>query len=302
MNSVEIIKHLEIAKSLFTFESKAHSDYTKYSVSGLTNLRKAIKKIEETKLFQNQINSLKNSSWFSGFEDQTNISSTEHSQISHFIDYVKTASEGINEYINLKSETSEEFVLNIYLPNQYTFSDFESLSNDLKKGIELPALDVGGSSRIISAEPGSIWLIVAFTTSAAISIIGKIIKIATNANIEIQKGKIFANYAKSLKLSNEMNQTILEAQKKLVDEIIDKEIEEAKKDIDTSDDITKVGRLKLAVTTISELLRKEIKFLPAPKMGTDIVENFPNEETTSLIEKEIIKLISANQKEKEEDK
>ncbi|WP_108247309.1 hypothetical protein [Muricauda brasiliensis] len=299
MNSVEIIKQLEIAKNLFTFESKAHSDYTKYSVSGLTNLRKSVKELDKTKLFQNQIDRLKNSSWFSGFEDQLNISSTENSQITQFIDFIRTASQGINEYINLKSETNEEFVLNIYLPNQYTFSDFESLSKDLKKAIELPALDVGGSSRIISAEPGSIWLIVAFTTSAAISIIGKIIRIATKANIEIQKGKIFANYAKSLKLSNEMNQTILEAQKKLIDEIIEKEIEEAKKDIDTSNDITKVGRLKLAVTTISELLRKEIKFLPSPKMGAEIVENFPDEEKSSLLEKEIIKLISPNQTEED---
>jgi hypothetical protein len=295
MNSIEIIKQLEIAKSLFTFESKAHKDYTNYSVSGLTNLRKSIKELDKTKLFKNRINTLKNSSWFSGFEDQTDISSKENSQITQFIDFTKTASQGINEYISLKSEINEEFVLNIYLPNQYTFSDFESLSNDLKKGIELPSLDVGGSSKIVSAEPGSIWLVVAFTTSAAIGIVGKIIKIATKANIEIQKGKIFANYAQSLKLSNEMNQTILEAQKKLVDEIIDKEIEEAKKDIDTSDDITKVSRLKLAVKTISELLRREIKFLPSPKMGIDIMENFPDEENSSLLEKEMIKLLSPNQ-------
>ncbi len=78
-----------------------------------------------------------------------------------------------------------------------------------------------------------------------------------------------------------------------------REIEDAKKDIDTADDITKVGRLKLAVTTISELLRKEIKFLPSPKMVSDIVENFLKEENASLIEKEIIKLISPNQEQKE---
>jgi len=300
MNSIGIIKQLEIAKSLFTYESKAHSDYTKYSASGLTNLRKSLKELDKTNLFKNQINELKSLSWFSGFEDQKNVSSSENTQITNFISFIKTASQGINEYINLNSKSNEGFILNIYLPSQYTFSDFESLSNDLKKGIELPSLDVGGSSTIISAEPGSIWLVVAFTTSAAISIVGKIIRIATKANIEIQKGKIFANYAKSLKLSNEMNQTILEAQKKLVDEIIEKEIEEAKKDLDTSDDITKVGRLKLAVTTISELLRKEIKFLPSPKMASDIVENFPDEENSSLIEKEMIKLIEPNQETKEE--
>lgn len=295
MNSLEIIKQLEIAKSLFTYASKVHNDYTKYSVSGLTNLRKSIKELDKTNLFQVKIQRLKSSSWFSGFEDQTNIVNTENTEITNFISFIQTASQGINEYINLKSKTDEDFILNIYLPNQYTFSDFESLSNDLKKGIELPSLDVGGSSKIISAEPGSIWLVVAFTTSAAIGIVGKIIKIATKANIEIQKGKIFANYAQSLKLSNEMNQTILEAQKKLVDEIIDKEIEEAKEDIDTSDDITKVNRLKLAVKTISELLRREIKFLPSPKMGIDIMENFPDEENSSLIEKEMIKLLSPNQ-------
>lgn len=300
MNSTGIIKQLKIAKSLFTYESKAHSDYTKYSVSGLTNLRKSLKELDKTNLFKNQINRLKSLSWFSGFEDQKNVSSSENTQITNFINFIETASQGINEYINLNSKSNEGFILNIYLPSQYTFSDFESLSNDLKKGIELPSLDVGGSSTIISAEPGSIWLVVAFTTSAAISIVGKIIRIATKANIEIQKGKIFANYAKSLKLSNEMNQTILEAQKKLVDEIIEKEIEEAKKDLDTSDDITKVGRLKLAVTTISELLRKEIKFLPSPKMASDIVNNFPDEENSSLIEKEMIKLIEPNQEKKEE--
>lgn len=295
MNSLEIIKQFEIAKSLFTYTSKAQSDYANYSVSGLTNLRKSINELDKTNLFQDKILRLKHSSWFSGFEDQTIIINTENTTINNFISFIQTASLGISEYVNLKSKTDEDFVLNIYLPSQYTFSDFESLSNDLKKGIELPSLDVGGSSKIISAEPGSIWLVVAFTTSAAITMVGKIIKIATKANIEIQKGKIFANYAQSLKLSNEMNQTILEAQKKLVNEIIDKEIEEAKKDIDTSDDITKVSRLKLAVKTISELLRREIKFLPSPKMGIGIVENFPDEENSSLIEKEMIKLLSQNQ-------
>lgn len=301
MNSLGIVKQLEIAKNLFTYASKAQSDYTKYSVSGLTNLRKAIKELDKTNLFQGKIRRLKNSSWFSGYEDQTIIVNTENTEITNFISFIKTASEGIKEYINFKSKTDEEFILNIYLPNQYTFSDFESLSNDLKKGIELPSLDVGGSSKIVSAEPGSIWLVVAFTTSAAIAIVGKIIKIATRANIEIQKGKIFANYAQSLKLSNEMNQTILDAQKKLIDEIIDKEIEEAKKDLDTSDDITKVNRLKLAVKTISELLRREIKFLPSPKLGVDIMENFPDEENSDLIEKEMIKLLTPNQ-EKTDDK
>ena len=294
MNSLEIIKQLEIAKSLFTYDSKMQKSYD-YSVSGLTNLRKAINEIEKTNLFQDNIQVLKKSNWFSGFEDQTDIERFEDTKIKNFISFIQTASQGVKEFINLKSKIDEDFILNIYLPNQYSFSDFESLSNDLKKGIELPAIDVGGSSKIVSAEPGSIWLVVAFTTSAAIAIVGKIIKIATKANIEIQKGKIFANYAQSLKLSNEMNQTILEAQKKLVDEIIDKEIEGAKKGIDTSDDITKVNRLKLAVKTISELLRREIKFLPSPKMGIDIMENFPDEENSSLIEKEIIKLISSNQ-------
>lgn len=295
MNSIQIIKQLEIARNLFTYASKAQSGYLTYSVSGLTDLRKAIKEIEKTNLFQEKIKILKNSSWFFEFDDETNIANTENSVINDFISFIRTASQGINEYINLKSKRDEDYTLNIYLPNQYTFSDFESLSNDLKKGIELPSLDVGGSAKIISAEGGSIWLVVAFTTSAAISIVGKIIKIATKANIEIQKGKIFANYAQGLKLNNELHQTILEAQKKLVDEIIDKEIEEAKKDIDTSDDITKVSRLKLAVKTISELLSRDIKFLPSPKMGIDIMENFPDEENSSLIEQEMIKLLSPNQ-------
>jgi hypothetical protein len=198
MNPLEIVNQLEIARSLFNYESKAHSNYQNYSVSGLTNLRKSVKVLDKTNLFQDKINRLKNSSWYSGFENQTDISSSENTAINYFINFIETASQGINEYINLKSTTDEEFVLNIYLPSQYTFSDFESLSSDLKKGIELPCLDIGGSSRIISAEPGSIWLVVAFTTSAAIALIGKIIKIATRANIEIQKGKIFANYAQSL--------------------------------------------------------------------------------------------------------
>ncbi|WP_107037866.1 hypothetical protein [Brumimicrobium mesophilum] len=296
MNSLEIIKYLKTANNLFTYASKVHGGYMNYSVSGLTKLRKAINEIEKTNLFETRIQNLKSSSWYSGYEDQTDIPNTEDRDIKSFISFINLASEGIEEYVNLKSNIDEEYILNIYLPNQYTFSDFASLANELKKGIELPSLDVGGSSKIVSAEPGSIWLVVAFTTSAAIAIVGKIIKIATKANIEIQKGKIFANYAQSLKLENELTQTILEAQKKLVDEIINKEIDEAKKDLDDTDDITKVSRLKLAVKTISELLRREIKFLPSPKMGINVMENFPDEDSPNLIEKEMIKLLSQNQK------
>ena len=119
MNSLEIIKQLEIAIKLFTYASKVHNDYKKYSVSGLTNLRKSIKELDKTNLFQDKIQRLKNSSWFSGFEDQTDIVNTENNEITNFISFIQTASQGINEYINLKSKTDEDFILNIYLPNQY---------------------------------------------------------------------------------------------------------------------------------------------------------------------------------------
>lgn len=292
MNSTEIKEQIEKVFKLLTYQSKAFSDYERYSASGLTNLRKAIVELEKTKLFQERVEVLKSSTWYPDFADQMSISKTENNQISSFINFISVASQGIKEYIQLTSHTTDEYVLHIYLPNRYSFSDLESLSNDLKKCIELPALDVGGSATIISAQPGSIWLVVAFATSAAVTIIGKIVSIATKANIEIQKGKIFANYAQNLNLSNEMTKTILDAQKKLIEEIIAKEIDEAKKDLDVTTDITKVERLKLAVTKMSELLRKDIKFLPAPKMELSIMDSFPKSDEIDSVEKELKKLAS----------
>lgn len=294
-----ISDYLDKISRLITFQHERNQDFKTYSVSGLNNLREALALMKDVGLFPHQTDALRNSSWFDNYVDQMSLSSEEHAQILRFINYYNNASDGIKHFANLIIPNDQELVLNIYLPNNYSFSDLESVSNDLKKCIELPALDVGGSANVISAQPGSIWLVVAFTTRAAISIVGKIIEIATRANIEIQKGKIFAQYAEGLKLDNEVKKSIMEAQKVFIDGIVEDKIDEAKENLDTENDITKVARLKLAVTKMSELLRKEIKFLPSPKLDLDIQNSFPKEETIDVVNEELKRLAAPKDDEPE---
>lgn len=280
---------LKIQKIIISFSSET-KDYSVYTVKGLIDLRKVINILEKNELYLNRVNRMKSMNWYNSFKDTMAINSSDSSQILSFVDFIKNSSEGITDFLQILKIDEHEYVLNIYLPKIYSFSDLASLSNDLKKCIELPSIDVGGNATVVSAQPGSIWLVIAFATSASISIIGKIIKIATQANVEIQKGKIFANYAKNLELNNEIQKTIMDAQKKMVDEIINKEIEEAKKDIDHKDDITKIDRLKLAVTKMAELLRRDIKFLPSPKLDLEIKSEFPENTEIDTIGEELKKL------------
>jgi len=188
-------------------------------------------------------------------------------------------------------------IINVIIPSPFSFGDLQNISNEFKKAIEIPAAEVGGTVEVRSAQPGSVLLEVLLGTSAAVVIIGRIVKIATKANIEIKKAKIFNNYAENIKINNEMQQGIVDAQKIMIDKILSEGAVDIEKGLDLDEDIQRVGRLKHAIETMSKLMSRGVKILPSPKESPEIKELFASQEEDSnlLFEVEMKELEAPNE-------
>jgi len=295
MSLVEVYELIQESINSYVYKSTT-DDYQRYSATGLKSIRRIIKNLEEADLFKEVVRSLKSQSWFKGGANISIITSEENTSIVKLLDSLVDGGNIVLDIIQ-KGNRNLSNIINVIIPSPFSFGDLQNISNEFKKAIEIPAAEVGGTVEVRSAQPGSVLLEVLLGTSAAVVIIGRIVKIATKANIEIKKAKIFNNYAENIKINNEMQQGIVDAQKIMIDKILSEGAVDIEKGLDLDEDIQRVGRLKHAIETMSKLMSRGVKILPSPKESPEIKELFASQEEDSnlLFEVEMKELEAPNE-------
>lgn len=197
----------------------------------------------------------------------------------------------------------EEDTIHVKLPELNTIDDLTDILKDLKRAVEIPSLEVGGQAKIVSFERGSIWIQIFVGATIAVRLIGKLVKIATDANIELKKGQVFGQYINNLKLKNEVLEMIKKAQEEQLKSLIQQgasEIDDSEFD-DTNNE--RVERLKLAIRSMSDLLNKGAEFLPSSKSSDEIKNIFPDtSEEIKMIEENVKSLMKIGTSQNEEAK
>lgn len=286
----KIQNHLEnlTYTSTYDFEKKD----TNNKANNLDKLREAIIELEDIHILDEEIKKLKNSSLFKTSKDEYYFTSSEDKLIKESISIIKNGFTFLKRmyYDNLASEDD----LYIKLPEIENFDDLSKLSNELKKAVEIPINEQSkGHLKIKSAEPGSIWLLVSVGTFAAINLIGGICWAAAVIRKKHAEAKIFEQHAKTLELKNNALSSLIDAQNQQLDNILDSEAKQVMSNHYDSNNPEILAKLKLSITTVSNLIDRGTQILPASE-NNNVKNIFPDYSKLNLIESSIKMLKNNN--------
>ena len=294
MNLLEVRSTINENISDLTYRSSYQSgnDKTPYAVSGLQKLRSALNGLKTIPFIQAELDTLKSSWLYATYTDEAQVSSTDNSLVSSLISKIKIGLEFLLRTMEISEYAHLPETLYIKLPETKTFDELAKVSNDLKKGIDLPIHDenVQGEINILSAESGSIWLIVSVGTTAAVNLIAAICWSAAVIRKKNAEARIFELHAKTLELKNDAIDTFVDAQKKQINNILSNEAESIANNNYSRNDPENVERLKLSISTIADLIERGTQILPASK-EPDVIKSFPDYNNLALIESSIKQLM-----------
>lgn len=263
-----------------------------YLFTNLEKFRTSIRNLSKVAFLKLEIDKIMATATFNDSRDELYVNFDEAQIINNSSNLISDQIIGVTKFINELTKDDQEYLIYIKLPELSSIDEFISILGEIKKAVEIPSLEIGGEAKILNCEPGSIWVTILLGSLVAVRLIGKLVKIATDANLEIQKAKIFKNYAGNLKLQNAILEKVKEAQ----DETLKTLIQQGAKEIsdeefqDTNNE--RVERLKLAIKSISNLLEKGAQFLPSFKSSEEIKQLYPKpEDGIEMIEQNVKSLL-----------
>ncbi len=260
-----------------------------YKWSNLRQLRATIDALSEIEFLLPEVTHLQQNAIFNTTSDELKISSDDDTKITIQIDKLRNGLEYILRALLAKNKYTKQDSVIIKLPETKTFDELSKVATDFKKGVEIPILDSAvGEVNIMTAESGSIWLLV--YVGSAINLVAAICWSAAVLRRKFAEAKLFEQHARTLTLKNDSLENLIDSQKQQLQNILQAEAESIANKHYTEHNNENVERLKLSISTISELIEKGAMILPAEKSNPDTNKLFPDYNHLSLIESTIKQL------------
>lgn len=153
--------------------------------------------------------------------------------------------------------------------------------------------NTGGHVNILTAESGSIWLIVSLGAFTAVNLIAGICWAAAVIRKKNAEAKMFEAHAKTLELKNDALESLVDAQKQQLANMLTAESEAILSKFYDHKDPETLNRLKLSVSTVADLIDRGAKILPQSE-NDKIKSAFPDYNNLSLISSSIKQLKEGN--------
>jgi DNA-binding TFAR19-related protein (PDSD5 family) len=263
-----------------------------YSGKNLISLKDAVKHLSDIPFLENQVKILNNSKLFDNYRDEDIFTSNDNTLIQNCVTELRIGLNFLlNYYYSSNININTDDVINIKFPEIENFEDLSRLSNELKRAIEIPINEsnTGGKVNIITAENGSIWLVVSLGVFSAVNLIAGICWAAAVIRKKNAEAKMFEAHAKTLDLKNSSLETLVEAQKEQVNNILNAEAEAILSKYYDHKDPETLNRLKLSVSTIADLIDRGVKILPNSE-SENVKNIFPDYNNLNLITSSIKQL------------
>lgn len=286
-----------ISKSLpsLQFESEFASSNIASSYTGrnLIALRQTIREISEVPYIEQEVGALSESWLFDSPANSQRITPAQEVSIRTLVNELRIKLTLLKQIAESSQLFNKEDIVLISIPEIQSFDNLAKLANDFKKVIEIPILDekVKGKVNILSAAEGSIILYVGLGVASAVTLIARISWSAAVLRRKSAEAKMYEQYAKTLDLKNEMLSTLINAQKVQMKNILDAEANSIANKSYNHNDPETIERLKLSISTASELIEKGVKILPLSK-DSEVQKSFPNYNELHLVESTIKQLTS----------
>lgn len=262
-----------------------------YKFSNLNEIKKGIEILEDIDFLKDHIDDIKkNSGIYDTFRDEDVFTGAQNTTFTNGLSNLKTGIRFLLNYynFNLKNDL-EQNAIAVRLPDISTFDDLTKVSGELKKSIELPIIDSAideGKVEIYSAEQGSIWLMIGLGSVAAVNLVASVCWAAMVIRKKRAEAKIFEAQAKTLDLKNDALESIIDAQKIQIKNLLNAEAEAiASKHYDIKDPET-IKRLELSINTTADLIDRGAKILPANEQSLE-KGNFPDYKELNLLQSAI---------------
>jgi hypothetical protein len=252
----------------------------RFELKNLNDFRTAVDELEKLNLFYEQISTLKESFLFKKSEDSMFVELTAWREIQSSISSLKYLAQKLIDTLDIKLDEDENTVA-IKLTPIKDFDDLIVISNELKKAISIPISEEGinGKVTIQAVDNSSIWFYVALGTPAALTLVAGLAWAATVIYKKLQEGYAFNEYVKNLQLKNEQTEAFIEAQKQQVQLLIAEQAKLIEKKHFTKSDSERLERLKLSITTMSELIDKGFEIHPSLMTPESVKNLFPDFKT-----------------------
>lgn len=260
--------------------------------SKLNQFRKAINQLEETGLFKNEIQAIRNSAIFTTAKDSLSLNFTEGRQLKIQIDEIIKLVTALSTTISEIGGEVNPDSISIKFPSVTDFDDLSKVSSEFHKIINQAVVNdqINGQVRIDNVENGSIWLDVYLGSTAAVSLIGGLAWASAVIYKKIQEGKLITEHVKSLKIKNESLKEIQEKQKDALNLMIDAEAKNLYNENFDGDNNEQIERLKNLIRLLSNLIEQGAEVHPALNQPENVKNLFPKMNQLQSVESKIKKL------------
>lgn len=286
----------DILKQLhWSAEQIQHSQKQYLKFSGLNNLRGVVNSIEKIGLFDAVIKSLKESAIFTSSNDQMNIEIAEGQVINIQLAQLNTL---VTNFLDLLLKTvpdEDASSINIKLPPVNDFDELSKVSRDIHIALTQIVLneEIGGETKIVSVENGSIWLNV-LIGSTAVAAVASVVWAAAVIYKKIQEGRLLEQQIRGLKVKNDSLEDVLKAQKAETDLVIQAEAEHIQSEMFTQNAPENIERIKKSITIFAELIGKGAEIHPALVAPEQVSNLFPDPTKLIGLESKIKKIGNAS--------
>jgi len=270
-------------------------------IADVVNLRSRLEWLRGIPGFQDELTLLEKSIIFRTTSIQIQIPPDEWRSLQNAISRLIPKLLGLRQYLNAFLAQQDQISVFVKIPDFLDFAaviDFEvKLQKTLSQIIFHSKIKDGVRLELRSWERGSpLWLELFLGTQAAVNVVAASVWAGAVVYKKIQEGRLHQEYVRGLKLRNDNLEAILEAEKRLLNEIVDAEANNiALSCYDGENSQETLERVKYTIKEFAEMIEKGAEIHPALQAPESVQNLFPDFKNVSKIESKIKQLAEKSQ-------
>ena len=214
MRANEIYKRLTDAE----IPGKSFPNYftSDYQITFISELRNRLERVRGIPGFQDTDDQISKTIIFRTDSEVVKLSEGEWNQAFSLLATYYNQLVGLSRFLKATTKPDAQDDVFVKLPPTDDFNAVIAYQTQIAKALEQVVVPEGGELKIMSWEPGSLWLELAVGGQAMVMIVGSIAWSAAVIYKKAQEGRMFHQHAKSLELKNESLQNLVEAQDRML--------------------------------------------------------------------------------------
>jgi hypothetical protein len=280
--------------------AKIDEPFANFSAAGaitkIQELRNRLELLVGIPGFEKEENLVKASIIFRTSNQQINIPEVEWSVLVGDIRSYAMKLQGLKKYLEAELNQQNPEAIFVKLPPSEDLREIIQFETKIATVMEQLVLieGVGGSLKLKSWEKGSLWFELAVGGPLVVAYVGSAVWAGAVIFKKIQEGKIFAEHAKGLNLKNESMENLVDAQKKMLDMLIEAEAKNiASQNLQGEVSPDTLERIKFSIKELAELIEKGTEIHAALNAPEKVQNLFPNFKKLPFIES-ATKLLEGN--------